>query len=356
MKILFIATTIIIIIVAGYFLFRPESSKPDALSFEQGQAEQASNGNIEDKVINSGCVSNPDPVFTSAFMENDKINEIGPIGAIDGGSHGRSYIGVAEGSQTEVYAPTDATLEAIVYAKRGPDVDYGEYGLWFRASCEVTFLLDHLDRVSDDIFQYAPTEPSESSAVAEYVSISVKAGELIGYTDGTELARTYDFLLLNTAKLASYINPARWNWDQNTVADCPYDYYTDELKSFYYSKLRQPNADDGNCGNPSYDVAGTAAGGWFQDNDTDTNGRWLTFGTYTSFVGLAIRQDGARDFSVRDYDNILKPEDMKTGDEQCIAYNDNWAYAKLVNENQLDVATGAGACPSVYPNIESWTR
>jgi len=261
--------------------------------------------------------------------------------------------------QTPVYAPTDVTLEYIIYARRGSSLDYGEYGLWFRAGCDLVFLLDHLDSLSEEIQALAPTEFSESSAVnGPIIGYQAKAGELIAYSDGTDMARTFDFLVLDRSKPVEYINPDRFEWDQNLYSQCPYDYYTGNLKDEYYSLLEPPNGINMDCGSPSFDLAGTASGAWFQGDDKDMSGGWLTFGTYTNFSGLAIRDDGARDFSVRDYDPVIKPEDMTFGDQVCYDYNNNWAYARLKNSDELEVATGQGNCPSSFSELQAeiWVR
>lgn len=67
------------------------------------------------------------------------------------------------------------------------------------------------------------------------VNIKVKSGQLLGYIDGTDRSRGFDFYLLNTSKKVPHINPDRWQWEQTTITDCPYDYFTDDLKSMYYN-------------------------------------------------------------------------------------------------------------------------
>ena len=358
-KFLILAVIIIVIIGVVFVIFRtPNEETNENVNFNKGNTgdNPVSIDPTSDQY--SDC-SEEEVIFNSHFVDIDKIASIGPIGALDGGSHGRSYIQVKEGGQTPVYAPADATLEYIVYARRDPSLDIGEYGLWFRAGCDVTFLLDHLDSLSPELQALAPTEFSESSATGgPIIGYQAKAGELIAYTDGTDMARTFDFLVLDRSKQVAYINPSRFEWDQNNYSQCPYDLFTENIKDEYYSLLSEPNNINKDCGSPSYAVEGTAAGAWFQGDDTDTGGSWLTFGTYTSFSGLAIRDDGARDFSVRDYDPLIKPEDMKPGDQVCYDYNNNWAYARLDTVDQLFVAIGNGSCPSVFPEDQSeiWIR
>lgn len=364
-KVIIIISVVLVVAAALVFLIPPSSEdegvnnnqQPDKFS-DNYESIDSSNGTVTDQNYNSGC-SNDQVIFTEAFVDNDKIRSIGPIGALDGGSHGRSYVQITEGGQTPVYMPTDAILEYIVYARRDPSSDIGEYGLWFRTGCDLIFLFDHLDNLSEELLALAPTEFSESSATGgPIVGYQATAGELIAFTDGTDQARTFDFLVIDQSKPVEYINPDRFLWDQNLYAQCPYQYFTEELKNEYFSLLVEPNNINNDCGSPSFDVAGTAAGAWFQGDDKDMRGRWMTFGTYTSFSGLAIRKDAGVDFSVRDYSPIIKPEDMKPGDQVCYGYNGNWAYARLENADQLSVATGSGSCPSSFPEnqAENWIR
>ena len=48
------------------------------------------------------------------LQELEKINAFAPLGNITGGSPGRSYIGVKEGTETPIFAPADMILENII--------------------------------------------------------------------------------------------------------------------------------------------------------------------------------------------------------------------------------------------------
>ena len=239
------------------------------------------------KTAEGNCKSGSIPKFEAEFTDLEKINAINPIGGIGGGSPGRSYIGVKKGVEAPVYSPTDMILENIIYAKRPSDPltslsktsSIGEYGLYFRLNCDTILLFDHIDRVSDKIKERSPKEPAETSAFGKDppVNLEIKKGELLGYTDGTPGARTFDFLIIDRSKPTSHINPERWEWEQAVYSQCPYDYFTPELKEKYYAKIgeaveksgSQEFIASGTCGQLSYDVAGTASGGWFKGESTD---------------------------------------------------------------------------------------
>ena len=295
------------------------------------------------------CKSNPKPIFTAEFADFDKLKQTAPIGAVMAGSPGRAYVMVKgdampnggmmqNRAKTPLYAPTDATIQSLVYARRDPTNPNapGEYRLEFRISCEVTFNFDHMDEVVDKIKAVSPATPSDRSNDLKYVNIPVKAGELVGYTDGTPMAGSFDLFLLNSTKTVPHINPARWKWDQVVTADCPYDYYTPELKQKYYSILRSLDGQalkTPNCGSPSHDKASSAAGGWFLGDSTDNKGKWLEIATQATTamnrVEINLRENGSGIFSVRDYKPKMLPEEMKIGDSVCYTDSNNWMFIKL---------------------------
>lgn len=189
------------------------------------------------------------------------------------GSPARSYIFVKGGesvnrSSATLRSPAEATLEGVVFARRDPNNPQakGEYRLDFRVSCEVTFHFDHLDDVSEEIKKLAPSQPADNTREAKSTSLRLKAGDIVGKSDGTDQSGGFDFYLLNSAKSVAHINPKHWKWEQTTIADCPYDYFQSELKQKYYDMFRSQDGStlpEPNCGSVSHDLINTAAGGWF---------------------------------------------------------------------------------------------
>lgn len=329
--------------------------------------------NISSRESKEGnCQSNPNPQFTADFTDLSTIAALAPIGGVTGGSPGRSYMGVKEGMEAPIYSPTDAVLENIIYARRGGPDTPGEYGLLFRVSCEVTILFDHIDKVSDKIKEFSPKEPANTSRTAggNSLNVLIKQGELLGYSDGTPQARTFDFLVINKAKPTTHINPKRWQWEQAVFAQCPYDYFSKELKDKYYAKIGAVTEMSGvksftpaqSCGDLSHDKPGTASGGWFKRDSTDIKGEYLAISRDSKRVDVAERKDGlfGPDSQLRDYSPKVYPEDISVGEEIC--YNDQqenkWVYIKLVSDTELAVAKGNGSCPASFPQeaSETWER
>ncbi len=316
------------------------------------------------KVTN--CQKNTNPVFSANFVELAKIKQIGPIGGVMVGSPARSYIFV-NGAETNarqtatLYAPTDAVLEGIVFARRDPSNPNapGEYRLDFRASCEVTFHFDHLDDVSPAIKALAPATPAATTKEAKPTNLTVKASETVGFSNGTNEAGSFDFYLLNQDKKAAHVNPERWTWEQTTIADCPYDYFAATLKAQYYSLFRsQDGSAATDCGSPSHDIAGTASGGWFQGADTDMSGQWLEIANVNGRTEILLRAAGSHQFSIRDYRAKILPDALKVGASQCYSEPGKWAFVRVDADSQLSLSRGAGSCPAAFPNanVETWQR
>jgi len=320
------------------------------------------------------CASSSLPVFTHAFTDLEKIKALNPIGGIGGGSPGRSYIGVKDGMEAPLYAPMNATLHTIVYADRG--AGYGEYGLIFEAGCGVEFMFDHMDSLSDTLLPYAPKTAATSSQVQnnQRLRIPVKAGQLLGYSDGTDLAHTFDFFVMNYGKKNKFLNPARWEWEQALYATCPYDYFTPTLRAQYYNKLGKPT-DTGivkasTCGNPSHDVAGSIAGGWFKSGSTDKRGEYLAIARDYDSVQIAYRKDGdafaSRQnvqagvpyFRLTDSSPAKFPAEVKVRETICYQDGQSFAFAKLISEKELALVRGNGICPAEFPETgtEKWLR
>ncbi len=300
------------------------------------------------------------PVFSHEFTDFTKIDAFQPIGGIAGASRGRSYITIKKGETVPVYAPTDATLVSVIYAYRGSDADHGEYGFKFDTKCNIIIFFDHIDSISDELKKYAPLEPSRTSATVDSLKVPIKGGTLLGYTDGTSQARTFDFLVIDRSKPATYINLDRWKWEQSLYSVCPYDLFEEKLREKYYQKIGTSSVvgfeKAKTCGNPSYDIAGTISGGWFFDeNSTDTQGEFLLIGESSGKVDLTVKTNSeVTILRITDYVPKNLPKEIGVGDSVCYSGFDNdWAYLRLIDNTTIELSNGTGACPSSFPTTNS---
>jgi len=352
----YIILTVALVVVIGAFVFL----KPKGYNGEQNNQKNADST----EASNQNCPS----VFTSEFTDYDKINAFQPIGSITGASRGRSYITIKSDEQVPIYAPVDGTLTSIIYAFRGPDAKQGEYGFKIKATCGVTVLLDHIDIASDKMKKYSPSEPVTTTVQNDNLSVLIKAGTLLGYSDGTPQARTFDFLVLDENQKAKYINPKRWQWDQSLYGVCPYDYFESKLKDKYYQKIGETSQLAGQqvftksetCGSTSYDIADTISGGWFEnDQATELSGEYMLIGSLFNRVEVNIKNSSENSLSrVSDYSPTKLPKDVGVGQEICYKSVSNWTYLKLADKNTIRMAKGQGSCPATMPtsNVKNYYR
>lgn len=356
------AGVIMVAIVAGLMARQPASSNTTPTD---GQTTQKS-------ASSKNCLAQT-PQFTADFTDPKLITQVGPLGGLNVGSASRSYIQVnREAGQyvtVPLYAPVDATLTGIYFkqANYGDQGARGEYRLEFEASCDVTFAFDHIATVTDEIKQAGSATPAAESNVGTNVSIPIKAGDRLGSTDGTKISGNWDFYLFNRAKPSDHVNQDRWQSDHNNYADCPYDYFTADLKNQYYQKLALWDGQKPaglTCGQASHDVADSASGGWFQGDATDMQGTKLLLSNTATMVEVlrevagALNQADNDRFGFRTYMYAKMPREMRAGDAVCYSGDNKYLFAKLTSGSTLQTARGSGACPTTFPttDIENWQR
>ena len=361
-----IAAALLLIVALILFLTHPKPQRSDSQQYN----DQPDN----DQPAASTACDAPTPVFTADFTDPALIKLVNPLGGLNVGSASRSYVQVAKDASGQyqtvpVYVPVDATLTGIFHKR----ADYGELGvrseyrLEFMVDCNVTFALDHIANVTDAIAAAGPAEASPTSNIGNSVSIPVKAGDALGSTDGTKLSGSWDFYLFNRSKKSYHVNPDRWESDHNNYADCPYDYFTDEIAAQYYAKLALWDGQKAaglTCGQASHDKAGTAAGGWFKDDSTDMRGVHLLLSNTATMVEVlreesetSIERNNPR-FGFRTYTYTKQPKDMTVGDAQCYSGDSKYLFARLTTADTLETARGTGSCPSTFPtaDVEVWQR
>lgn len=208
---------------------------PHLTDQERGAAGETGGGQGQPSGENSqsGCVSNPNPVFTADVTDLSRISRVTPPGMLMTGDilKSHSYIWIADGGKVPVYAPTDATLAAGAHYS---EFGINQYYLVFQVSCEVEFAFDHFQEPLPSITERFSSTPKGDTRTDYVTPLAVKAGELLGYTSGTGEAHNWDFGVYNTTKLDPDAQ-AFGATGKDARANCPYDYYPREKQSAYRS-------------------------------------------------------------------------------------------------------------------------
>lgn len=179
------------------------------------------------------CERNPFPVFTNDITDISMVNYIGPPPTMGAGPSLKthSYIGT-DHARVPVYAPTAMTLESGSHSVGGP------YMVEFRVSCEVRVRFGHMTEPVEAIKKLLPAEPKPDSRTEELAPVIFAAGDLIGYTTGTDVAGNWDFGVYNSTVRNRYADDADWsNSATYTTAVCPFDYFPASLKASYVLKF-----------------------------------------------------------------------------------------------------------------------
>lgn len=190
-------------------------------------------------VVEKKCESNPNPVFTHMIVDPARIININPppnIAKVGNALKTHSYIDT-DALGIPIYAPVDMEFFNGAHYVGGP------YTLDFRVSCEVKVRLAHIDPVQK-IKNTLPKDPapkndSRNQEVSERVAF--KAGEIVAYVyqDEGVLSTGLDFGVYHSERPNRYAESSDPHIKQSeiyTTAVCPYDFFTDELKSAYRSK------------------------------------------------------------------------------------------------------------------------
>ncbi len=325
-----------------------------------------------------GCVSDPTPQFTAPITDLSKIDFILAPMVISGNRFkSRSYVWIGRDQNNKtyevpVYAPVDSKLTWITfYAEQmrthdGALVGINQYSLTFEVSCEVSYGFDHILRLAGNIEALAPSVATESTRDTGLPqSLRVKAGDLIGYTTGTAAAHNWDFVFKNSSKRNEFANQERYENVGDlrglVTADCPYDYYIEDVRSEYYLLLNGGinGTIQGTDCLISHDKPGTIAGGWFRepfsrdDSHPYIPGWALAIGTWAN--GQIRVNDGQTSVWVNPgHPTYANPKTVTS--EHCYEHPGNqdrpparFVYLRLLSETELAVAFGQGSCPQQLP-------
>jgi len=295
------------------------------------------------------------PEFTSHIVGLDNISYIVPSGSVSGDIISpHSYLSLnANVSMTDVYAPMAAQVDSIGYWISDNQTTYQ---VFFKVNDTFFYFFDHLQELSPEIDAAAPQEPLNTSAGADPTSsVSVQAGDLVGRTEGTYGARTFDFGVYDLLHNNTVANPERYSSsDRYLHGLCPYDLYSDEMKAGYsalFGSLGGILVPGSECRNPSRDVPGTASGMWYLDSGSnDTYGSQFAL---ASTLDGSVRWGGVSPGTHEDAISPTDPANITAGESFCYsdAFNpDTYLFVKLLSATELAVSYNSGDCPESFPD------
>lgn len=319
----------------------------------------------------AGCISDPAPTFANHYTDLDQIEFISPtINTSGNWLKNRQYHKVVTDADNNaplvpIYAPMDAlATELTHYAAMmqpwvGEPFLLSQFEVRFQATCEVRYWFDHMSKLAEPFASLAPAEGSDTTQdAAVAISVQVKAGDLIGWSSGTDPAHVWDFIIVNTAKTSTFANQARYEGTGNLAhvlhTDCPSNYMPADMRAAHEAKFAwwQGKLAGYEC-QPSLDVVGALTGGWFQTPFDPS----LSFPPADWGLVAKIAADGYVDVngpgvSIRtapSHSTFADP-DTVTGEHCFEDFNGmGYAYVKLVSGMELAAAFGSGSCPASLP-------
>ncbi|MDA1226674.1 MAG: hypothetical protein O3A33_01760 [Chloroflexi bacterium] len=355
----------------------PTHSPDEPTSGEQADTTAKNIGGTQYGYGEPNCKSDPSPVLTSHITDLNTISNILPPSVISGNWYkNRSYLNIdAEygtlAPSVPVYAPADSELIGITYYLQPmPDIngdwqDVPQYELRLSISCEVTYGFDHLSELATGVSEYAPEVPANTTRDAEkQVSISVKACDLMGYTTGTIVAHSWDFIFNNTTVQNSFANQERYEKTGDLrvllYAECPYDYFEGDMGDEYRALFGGSNgsAAEADC-NTSFDVPGSIYGGWFQTPYVDQG----EYGRADWGMTIALMPDGYLRINEEQVSVQLGPQDdsftdpRTVTDEHCFVSANGtgglqgWhVFLKMLTPDTMAATFNEGSCPKSLPD------
>jgi len=208
------------------------------------------------------CKSYSKPFFTHHVTNIKNIKKILPWGSIRSGGGAKkslkmhTYLVIKKiGSEVPVHVPADSYLIAYDKYRLHDFKDIIQHTLYFQAGCDDVYYFGHLDKIAPDLQKKIgelklQELQHESKLMPIKPPIFIKSGELVAKTKGVPKSGWWDFGLLNKnnknqlpkriakMKFPDEKRKAR-EVEKFVFADCPYDYFIEDLKNVYYKKIKK---------------------------------------------------------------------------------------------------------------------
>lgn len=214
----------IAVFVAGGYLLKISKDKLSG----QGKNTQS---------IFSSCEKNANPVFSHHITDIEKIGYVVPPGTVeDYGTNKvfKTHSYIKDSGKVPIYAPIDSTLFQGVYVT---EQGINQYALFFEVTCEIFYLFDHVVSPPEKIKSAFPDTPKTSTETQSVDKVEIKAGELVGYSIGSDFEQ-WDFGVYTRNKKNNHSEIDAPVHERDKMAECPYDYFPEEKTKLYYSKFK----------------------------------------------------------------------------------------------------------------------
>lgn len=233
-EVILVIVVVIAIGAAGFFALEARNEKKASQQREQQQRDAQGKGGAVFTQGSSGCtpdapVAEAKDAFKSLPFKLDQIKVV-TLGK-ETNDPRFLYPWVAN-DKTEIFAPADGKLYMVRHKVYEMDGKKGnDYDMFFAVDCKTVYRFNHITNPRDDIKATYPAGDLPSGdytnggldipeRVKPKTAITVKAGEALGYTTGTVVARNFDFAVGKSTSR-----------EGDKLALCPFNVFSEPNKS-----------------------------------------------------------------------------------------------------------------------------
>lgn len=213
-------------------------------------------------------------LFTTSFFEMEKIDYIIPLGNLNPPGHTlptrHMYFWLKE--QADLIAPARIHVSNIHYF-----MENGDYEIGFQVSDDVSGYFIHIETICPRLEAVVTYNDCEGDLCFTDVDLWFEEGEFIGQAGINKMS--FDLGIIDNNVQNEFAKPERYR-DELINAACGLDYFSEEIRSQYYGKLRREG--EPLCGTITQDVAGTLQGNWFSSQDAEA----YSHGSYEGELGF----------------------------------------------------------------------
>lgn len=218
-------------------------------------------------------IYNSSPILSSDYFSITPLGNVYPIsGHVAPADHLYLHIRTLDPNdkkslaiEVPFYSPGNVKLLRVDKIEVKKPIPYSDYSLFFSPCNEVVSEFHHATSLSNKILEqlkepaFCDKRPEQNYCIY-YVNIPLASGETIGTAGGNrEKARDLDFETYDfRVNEAGFVNKRRYTQSQLHKV-CPFDYFTEEIKTELYNKSHTKN-----CGEFMQDIPGTLQGNWVQ--------------------------------------------------------------------------------------------